>query len=65
MFANNMVSGANFRSDAWKIKYTLIPIDNYNLKLIDSIYLITLKAFNFLKFSFSHDHFILKNFYNK
>ena len=65
MFANGAVFGANSRNNMWKTEYTLISINSYSLKLTDSIYLIILKTFNFLKSNFLHDHFIFKNFYNK
>ena len=62
MFANGAVFGANSRNNMWKTEYTLISINSYSLKLTDSVYLIILKAFNFLKFNFSYGHLIFKNF---
>ena len=62
IFANGAISDTGFRSDAWKTKYILILANNYSLKLTGPVYLMTSKALNFLKSSFSHGHFVFKNF---
>ena len=64
-FTFNISSDADFNNNAWKIEYTFISLNNFNLKLINFIYLNILYDFNFLKFSFLLDFFIFKFFYNK
>ena len=62
ILTSNTLANTSFNSDTWKIKYTLIIFNSYNLKLTSFIYYFILNTFSFLKFNFSLAHFIFKNF---
>ena len=61
ILTSDALVNAGFNSDAWKIGYTLVIFNNYNLKLINFIYYFILNVFNFLKFNFLLSCFIFKN----